>query len=95
MSAYEIAKSFNPSIGTEEEWLASLKGETGPQGPQGKSAYDVYVDIQTAMGKDPLSEEEWLNTLGKTYTAGHRISISEDNIISVIDRESIDMWASK
>ena len=28
-SAYEIAKDNDPSIGSEEEWLASLKGNTG------------------------------------------------------------------
>ena len=46
-SAYEIAKALDPSIGTEEEWIKSLKGPkgdpgergpiglTGPQGPIG------------------------------------------------------------
>lgn len=33
-SAYEIAIQ-NGFIGTEEEWLASLKGDVGEQGPQG------------------------------------------------------------
>lgn len=33
-SAYEIAVD-NGFEGTEEEWLASLKGERGPQGEQG------------------------------------------------------------
>lgn len=33
-SAYEIAVE-NGFEGTEEEWLASLQGEEGPQGPQG------------------------------------------------------------
>ena len=34
LSAYEIAKR-NGYEGTATEWLASLKGDTGPQGPQG------------------------------------------------------------
>lgn len=42
-SAYEIAVQ-NGFEGTEEEWLASLKGDTGETGPQGKSAYQVAVD---------------------------------------------------
>lgn len=33
-SAYEVALD-NGFIGTEEEWLASLKGEQGIQGPEG------------------------------------------------------------
>ena len=34
LSAYEVAKK-NGYTGTATEWLASLKGEPGPQGPQG------------------------------------------------------------
>lgn len=34
-SAYEVAQD-NGFTGTETEWLASLKGETGAQGPQGE-----------------------------------------------------------
>lgn len=34
-SAYEIAV-IHGFVGTEEEWLASLKGETGSAGPQGE-----------------------------------------------------------
>lgn len=35
LSAYEVAVK-NGYIGTEEEWLSSLKGERGPEGPQGE-----------------------------------------------------------
>ncbi len=34
-SAYDVAVD-NGFVGTEPEWLASLKGDTGPQGPQGE-----------------------------------------------------------
>lgn len=34
-SAYEVAVKHG-FVGTEEEWLASLKGETGNTGPQGE-----------------------------------------------------------
>lgn len=34
-SAYEIAKEINPEIGSEAEWINSLKGERGETGPQG------------------------------------------------------------
>jgi len=65
-SAYEIAVEHGFE-GTEEEWLESLKGETGPQGPQGtqgppgadgKSAYEIAVD----NGFEG-TEEEWLASL--------------------------------
>lgn len=42
-SAYEVAQQ-NGFTGTEEEWLASLVGPQGEQGPEGKSAYDVAVE---------------------------------------------------
>lgn len=49
-SAYEIAVA-NGFVGTEEEWIASLKGEkgdTGPQGIQGESGVDgVSVTIES------------------------------------------------
>lgn len=38
LSAYEIAKAHGFE-GTEEEWLASLKGEPGPIGPPGKDGH--------------------------------------------------------
>ena len=38
VSAYALAVK-NGFVGTEAEWLASLKGPTGAQGPAGKSAY--------------------------------------------------------
>lgn len=34
LSAYEVYKKNGGTL-TEEEWLTSLKGDTGPQGPQG------------------------------------------------------------
>lgn len=62
-SAYDIAVS-NGFSGTEEEWLASLKGGMGQEGPVGKDGFspvleenpdnsdDVYkLDITTKSGK--------------------------------------------
>lgn len=57
LSAYQIALN-NGFVGTEEEWLASLKGETGEQGAQGLSAYQVAVN----NGFEG-SETEWLASL--------------------------------
>lgn len=72
LSAYEVALQ-NGFIGTEEEWLQSLKGEQGPQGIQGDkgdkgdrgeqgdkglSAYQVAI-ANGFVG----TEAEWLQSL--------------------------------
>lgn len=46
VTAYEIAVA-NGFKGTEEEWLASLKGEAGADGPKGDSIdlYEVYLKL--------------------------------------------------
>jgi len=56
-SAYELAVD-NGFEGTEEEWLASLKGEDGVIGSDGASAYEIAVD----NGFEG-TEEEWLASL--------------------------------
>ena len=45
-SAYEIAVEAGFQ-GTEEEWLESLKGQTGAQGPQGDTIdlYEIYLKL--------------------------------------------------
>ena len=66
LSAYECALKLG-FVGTEEEWLESLKavidGEVpkGPKGDNGKSAYEVAVD-NGFVG----TEEEWLESLNGT-----------------------------
>ncbi len=62
-SAYEIAVE-NGFVGTEQQWLESLKGEQGEQGADGyqgvdgKSAYELAVE-QGFEG----TEQEWLSSL--------------------------------
>ena len=63
-SAYQVAVD-NGFVGTEDEWLASLKqgpkgepGEPGKQGADGKSAYQLAVD-NGFVG----SESDWLTSL--------------------------------
>lgn len=69
-SAYEVAID-NGFDGTESEWLASLKGETGDQGntgSEGKSAYEIAV-----QNGFEGTELEWLNSLkGETGSAGEK-----------------------
>ncbi len=54
-SAYEIAVD-NGFVGTEQEWLDSLKGKDG------KSAYEIACDSGLFSG----TEEEWLQALNGT-----------------------------
>lgn len=64
-SAYQIALD-NGFDGTEEDWLASLKGADGEQGEEGKSAYELAV----AAGYEG-DEESWLASLkGEDGEAG-------------------------
>lgn len=71
-SAYEIALANNPAIGTETEWLASLKGTNGTNG---KSAYEVAQD-DGFVG----TQTQWLATLhGKNL----QISGSKANLAAI------------
>ena len=66
-SAYAIAVSHG-FVGTEEEWLASLKGETGPEGPQGETG---ATGEQGPKGEDGVSPQLTVTTgsEGATVTA--------------------------
>ena len=64
-SAFEIAQA-NGFVGTEEEWLESLKGEQGPQGPagpQGKQGPSAYAAWKTLPGNENGTVEEFINSL--------------------------------
>lgn len=65
-SAFEIAQE-NDFVGTETEWLASLKGADGKNGQDGKDGVDgkdgkSAYDIAVAGGYEG-TEEEWLASL--------------------------------
>lgn len=86
-SAYEIAVQ-NGFIGTEAEWLASLKGETGatgaqgPEGPQGETGATGPQGPQGIQGpQGPQGETGPQGPAGPTYTAGTGIDIT-NNVIS-------------
>ena len=59
-SAYEIAKEHGYS-GTEEQWLASLKGETGATGKTGKKGADGLTAFELA--KNMVMREQRNNGL--------------------------------
>ena len=56
-SAYQVAIN-NGYIGTETEWLASLKGDTGEQGPQGERGEKGEAGYTPIKGKDYFTDAE-------------------------------------
>ncbi len=98
-SAYQLAVDAGYN-GTEEEWLASLKGKdgtdgingkNGTNGTNGKSAYEIAVE----NGFEG-TEEEWLNSLkGTSGENGRGITSTEidsngDLIITYTDGEVVN-----
>lgn len=57
MSAFEIALK-NGYVGTETEWLASLKGDSGPAGPQGIPGEKGEQGNTPVKGVDYWNEED-------------------------------------
>lgn len=97
LSAYEIAKNGG-FIGTEEDWLKSLKGEKGQNGKDGKTPVKG-VDYFTTEDKTEFTTEviESLKPeLAKKQdklTAGENITITDDGTINAIAGEVIDVDA--
>lgn len=106
LSAYEIAKNGG-FIGTEEDWLKSLKGADGAKGEQGEKGQNGTdgktpvkgVDYFTAEDKTEFTAEvaESLKPeLAKKQdklTAGENITITDDGTISAVAGEVIDVDA--
>ena len=68
-SAYEVAVA-NGFEGTEEEWLASLKGEKGDQGE-----ILLFVgDSVPAQSKNAL----WFNTAGEVSVATQTLDLTDE-----------------
>ena len=87
-SAFEIYRQNGGTLQTEQEWLDSLKGKDG------QTPYEIYKNIQIALGNTYLDETTWNNQLAniKVYTAGSGINISDEGVISAIPRTLEDMW---
>ncbi|MDC3077640.1 hypothetical protein OA327_02895 [Flavobacteriales bacterium] len=74
-SAYEIWLSEG-NVGTKQQFLDSLKGDTGEEGDEGKSAYQVWLDagntgteeefLASLKGEDGVGGADSINTLVKT-----------------------------
>ena len=55
-----LYNSSTDTIDNKWHWAGQFKGE---RGDTGKSAYDVYVEVQTTLGNEPLSKEDWIISL--------------------------------
>lgn len=72
-SAYQTALDTG-FIGTESEWLESLKGEKGEQGDNGKSAYQIWLDAGNTG-----TEQDFLDSLKGEGTDGFSPVITENS----------------
>lgn len=98
-SAYEVAV-INGFKGTEEEWLASLKGERGEQGKQGEPGTVVFEELTDEQkellkgnpgedgedGKDGVSPAVSVTTI----TGGKRVTITDasgEHVFDIMDGE--------
>lgn len=94
-SAYEIAVQ-NGFVGTEAEWLASLKGETGatgaqgPQGPTGPQGETGATGPQGPQGEQGPTGPQ--GPAGPTYTAGTGIDITNNVISATGGGSSYEGW---
>ena len=95
-SAYQIAVK-NGYLGTEEQWLASLKGDTGATGQNGVDGIDGkslefnWNNTNLGIRQEGQSEYQYQDLKGNVgpagrdgaiqYTAGNNITI-ENNVIS-------------
>ena len=74
-SAYEIWLSEG-NVGTKQQFLESLKGDSGEEGDEGKSAYQIWLDagntgteeefLASLKGEDGAGGADSINTLVKT-----------------------------
>lgn len=78
LSAYEIAKNGG-FIGTEEEWLKSLKGADGAKGEQGEQGIQGAQGIQGEKGDQGIQGEKGKDGAdGKTPVKGIDYFTAED-----------------
>ena len=86
-SAYEIAVE-NGFVGTETEWLASLKGEPGKDGAPGRDGADGAPGRDGTDGRDGVSAtHEWNGT---TLTITSASGTSSANLKGEPGRDGVD-----
>lgn len=78
-SAYEIALD-NGFVGSESEWIASLKGRDGEKGESIKGADGKSAYLHTAWANSPLGDGFSTSvSTGKTYIGTYTDSTQEDS----------------
>ena len=76
LSAYSLAYSADSTIGTEIEWLASLKGDTGATGPAGPAGADGIDGADGATG--PAGSDAtnfWTESGSNVYRSSGNVGI--------------------
>ena len=58
LSTYDLAFSIDSTIGTAQQWLASLTGPDGLPGASGLSAYDLAYSLDSTIG----TAQQWLTS---------------------------------
>ena len=100
-SAYQIAveKGF---IGTETEWIASLKGEIGPMGPQGIQGKTGPQGIQGEIGPQgiqgeigPIGPQGIQGKIGPQGPKGDSYQITETDYAAIAGMVSVPSKTSE
>ena len=60
---YVYNNLYNELTDTIDNKWKSVGQFKGDKGDDGKSAYDIYCEIEEALGNTPLSKSDWLNSL--------------------------------
>ncbi len=96
-SAYEVALK-NGFEGTEQEWLNSLVGETGPQGPAGKDAENVdlsgYIEAPeaAAVGQAIVVKEVDENGKPTQWEAADLATVGYETIADFTTTEKVSAF---
>ncbi len=87
ISAYDIAVK-NGFVGTEQEWLASLKGKDGIDGEDGKDAPAITVQElyeQAKLENPDLTYVEFCQQIGITNFGHNDVQMLANNMMSVVE----------
>ena len=84
-SAYEIAKEKNPDVGSEEEWLASLKGKDGTNGTPGAAGKDGAAGAPGKDGNSIKSITLIVDAEGKL--TGGSATLTDDSVVQITVQE--------
>ena len=81
LSAYQVAQA-NGFVGTEAQWIASLKGSTGATGANGSNGWSPVITVVSRGDDRVLRLNDWVGGTGtKPTTTGY---LSETGIVSNI-----------